>query len=194
MGSCHKVSTSILKSATYLLFFMISLILTSGFAYGKIEKKNWQQSPSKKDWSAFNAMSPSEKAKEWAHINSYGLTFEQLSWEWRLGWVRACSTAGSKDCSDIMQLGLFDKALVVRAEAATRLGERFAKTGHPPAIRLLKTAYAIQQNSRSKEPLFVQYRILAALRQIGGEGEAAGKQLSLSNPQTSQYWSSIASR
>lgn len=194
MSHSHKLSTSNLKSLTYKSFLVFILALLPSLAQAAISKKAWKSTPSKQNWSAFFAMNEAQQAKEWSLIKSYGLAFDELSWEWRLGWVRACSTAKSKDCGNIMQLGLFDKALVVRAESATRLGQRFAKTGHAPAIRLLRTAYAVQQNTRSKEPMFVQYRILGALNQIGGEGIAVGRQLSLNSSRTSQYWTRIASK
>ena len=194
MATLNKVLTSILKSSTYKTFLIAGLFMATESSFGAISKKGWQNTPSPEDWTAFLAKTDTARLKDWSLIKSQGLGFEDLSWEWRLGWVRTCSTASSEECGGIMQLGLFDKALVVRAESATRLGQRFAGTGHPPAIRLLRTAYGIQQNSRSKQPMFVQYRILQALNQIGGEGTAIGKQLSLNSSSTMKYWTRIASK
>ncbi len=194
MESWNKVLTSALKSMSCLAFSIFMSLIAPLEAKASPSKKAWQETPSAEDWKTFMALNESGLTKEWKAIRTLGLSFDELAWEWRLGWVRSCSTGGSQECGNIMQLGLFDKALVVRAEAATRLGQRFAGTGHPPAIRLLRTAYSIQQNSRSKEPLFVQYRILAALNQIGGEGRTIGKQLSLNSNRTSQYWTRIASK
>lgn len=109
-----------------------------------------------------------------------------------MAWVRSCTRSSSLDCSRILQHGLFDKALVVRAEAASRLGDRFAGTGHKPVIRVLRTAYGIQQNSRSKKPLFVQYRILHALNKIGGDGVEVGRRLAINTQSTKDYWTALA--
>ncbi len=194
MGLLNKVSKWRQKARTYQSFILVLTLTLSSAGLAASSKKSWQNTPTPEDWSSFFESSDKDRLKTGDHIKTYGLTFEDLSWEWRLGWVRACTAASSKVCSDIMQLGLFDKALVVRAEAATRLGQRFAGTGHPPALRLLKTAFAVQQNSRSKEPLFVQYRILSALNQIGGEGSAIGKQLSMNSQRMTNYWTRIASK
>lgn len=194
MTRLYKLLSSIFNSMIYKTFLIAAVCIWSDSSFASDYKKAWQSTPSAENWQAFLAKSDETRLQEWARIQSSGLAFEDLSWEWRLAWVRTCSTAASSICGDIMQLGLFDKALVVRAESATRLGQRFAGTGHPPALRLLRTAYSIQQNSRSKEPMFVQYRILQALNQIGGEGLAIGKHISLNSTSTSRYWTSIASK
>ncbi len=182
-----------LISTTYNLIVVLGLCLSSTLSFAKGTNWSWTESPSTENWKAFFKMNDQDKALAWKALEKKGGTFEALSWEWKLAWVRSCTFSSTQDCSKIVQLGLFDKALVVRAEAATRLGQRFADSGHKPAIRLLKTAYGIQQNTRSKEPMFVQYRILQALNQIGGEGRGVGKQLSMNSDGLHKYWSRIAS-
>lgn len=151
---------------------------------------DWTKKPSNHQWKAFFALSAAEHAKLWK--KNEGLAFDAMAWEWRMAWVRSCTRSSSLDCSRILQHGLFDKALVVRAEAASRLGDRFAGTGHKPVIRVLRTAYGIQQNSRSKKPLFVQYRILHALNKIGGDGVEVGRRLAINTQSTKDYWTALA--
>lgn len=193
MSFSQKLLRPFLISSTYKWFVVFGLLLSGSLGFAKGAGWDWKEAPSTENWKAFFKMTSQEKAQEWTDLEKKGVTFEALSWEWKLAWVRSCTYSSSQDCSKIVQLGLFDKALVVRAEAATRLGQRFTGSGHKPAIRLLKTAYGIQQNTRSKEPMFVQYRILQALNLIGGEGRAVGKQLSMNSNDLQKYWNRIAS-
>ncbi len=177
----RKLSFTLNGFALFMLF--------SGAAHAEW---NWSQTPSEEEWSAFTNLSPEAKAKEWESLEEKHIGFEDLSWEWRLGWVKACATSSESRCASIIQYGLFDKALIVRAESARILGKRFEGTGHPPALRLLETAFAVQQNRRHKEPLFIQYRILEAIRQIGGPASnRIGMRLAQSSEQTSRYWTVI---
>lgn len=159
---------------------------------------DWQKSPSEAAWKSFIKMPQSKKAELWKKLTHAGTSFENLAWEWRLAWVKACSISDQAWCSSILQYGLFDRALVVRAETAARLGDRFAGTGHKPALRLLATAYAVQQNRKASarapgEPLYVQYRILHAIKQIGGaSGLQLGERLAQDNSGTADYWKLLA--
>jgi hypothetical protein len=182
-----------LISMTYQLVIVLGLFASSAQAASKGLEVDWTKAPSTENWKAFFKLPDAEKAQKWKSLEAKGQSFEALSWEWKLAWVRSCTFASTQDCSRIVQQGLFDKALVVRAEAATRLGQRFAKSGNPAAIRLLRTAYGVQQNVRAKEPMFVQYRILQALNEIGGEGQAVGKQLAMNSNSLHKYWTRIAS-
>ncbi|HYX39484.1 MAG TPA: hypothetical protein VE954_40820 [Oligoflexus sp.] len=156
---------------------------------------NWSQSPAKRDWQTFMKMSEVEHNAAWKSLKTSGYTFEKLSWEWRTGWIQVCTRRSSKLCGHILQHGLFDRALVVRAEAASSMGERFANTGHAPALRLLATAYAVQQNKKGKDPLYVQFRILHAIQQIGGtESRTLGHKLAHTSPATARYWTRLAMR
>jgi hypothetical protein len=156
---------------------------------------NWTRSPEKKDWQTFMKMSEADHNTLWKDLRTRGLTFEKLSWEWRTGWVQVCTRRSSKLCSHILQWALFDRALVVRAESASAMGERFAGSGHAPALRLLATAYAVQQNKKGKDPLYVQFRILHAIQQIGGtESRSLGHRLAHGSPATARYWERLAMR
>lgn len=176
----------------------ILTLLTLLFAGNAKASWEWKKSPSDESWKSFVKLPPSKKAKLWARVHEQGLSFEDMAWEWRLGWVKACSTSEEEWCSSILQHGLFDRALVVRAETAARLGDRFAGTGHKPVLRLLATAYAVKQNSKSsaqasQEPLYVQYRILHAIKQIGGPtGLELGERLARGTQGTAQYWKLLA--
>ncbi|MBC7660590.1 MAG: hypothetical protein H7249_12910 [Chitinophagaceae bacterium] len=192
--SIWKISrTTFQVSGTYILLGFLALSSLHLEATARPTPIDWKASPSAENWKEFFKISAEQKAQTWTNLQKEGLVFEAMSWEWKLAWVRSCTLSSTKDCSNIMQNGLFDKALVVRAEAATRLGQRFTNTGHAPAIRLLRTAYAVEQNSRAKEPLFVQYRILQALNEIGGEGRIVGKELARGSESMNTYWSRIAS-
>lgn len=156
---------------------------------------DWRGSPSTQDWRSFFKASPENQAKYWQSLEKSKTSFESIAWEWRLGFVRVCASSQEAWCGRVLQMGLFDRALVVRAEAASRLGERFAGTGHPGTLRLLSTAFAVQQNRRGDRPLYIQYRILHAIRQIGGkEGLHLGERLALSSDETSRYWQLLATR
>lgn len=181
-------------------FYQIGLILLlfshpwEGFAAARADW-NWTKSPAKKDWQTFMKMSEVEHNNLWNTLRKKGLAFEKLSWEWRTGWIQVCTRRSSKLCGHILQWGLFDRALVVRAESASAMGERFSGTAHAPALRLLSTAYAVQQNKKGKDPLYVQFRILHAIQQIGGtESRTLGHKLAHSSPATARYWTRLAMR
>jgi hypothetical protein len=176
----------------WIVFFLLGTFpLSAGSRVGW----NWAVSPEKKDWQTFMKMNESEHQALWKDLETRGLAFEKLAWEWRTGWIQACARRSTTLCSHILQWGLFDRALVVRAESASSMGERFAGTGHPPALRLLATAYAVQQNKKGKDPLYVQFRILHAIQQIGGkEGKALGQKLATGSPATARYWTRLALR
>ncbi len=193
MGFSANLIKITLISVAYQLILGLGIFFSAATVHAATPGWDWTKSPSTEDWQAFFKFSDLDKAKEWTRLSAKDIDFEEMSWEWKLAWVRSCTFSSTKDCSQIVQLGLFDKALVVRAEAATRLGQRFAGSGYRPAIRLLRTAYGIQQNIRKKEPLFVQYRILQALNKIGGEGAEVGKQLAMNSTNMHKYWTRIAS-
>jgi len=180
----------------YQIGLILALILGSWTAHAApLSAWNWTKSPEKKAWQAFMKMSEAEHNGLWKSLRKSGLQFEKLSWEWRTAWIQVCSRRSSKLCGHILQWGLFDRALVVRAEAASSMGERFADTGHASALRLLATAYAVQQNKKGKDPLYVQFRILHAIQQIGGtESRTLGHKLAHTSPATARYWTRLAMR
>ncbi|MCX6129388.1 MAG: hypothetical protein NTX25_10050 [Proteobacteria bacterium] len=191
-----------MRTCLYPLFLLLCLgfsLFFVSYAAASPEPKalhwDWTKSPNKLDWQRFMKAPLEQQQKLWLSLEKQGLHFEELGWEWRTAWVQVCGRSSQPVCAKILQLGLFDKALVVRAEAASRMGERFAGSGHAPALRLLATAYAVQQNKQGREPLYVQYRILHAIKQIGGdEGGHLGQRLAQGSPATARYWTRLALR
>jgi hypothetical protein len=95
-------------------------------------------------------------------------------------------------CREVLLKGLHDKALVVRAEAATVMGNRFEASEDQELIKELTASYKNPRNLRGKHPLFVQYRILFALHQIGGSAaQTRGAELAALHPQTMNYWQKL---
>jgi hypothetical protein len=186
--------------STFNKFYQFGCILLLGFGSPQAQSApdspwKWQKSPEKKAWQTFMKMSEPQHQTLWKSLEKQGLAFEKLSWEWRTGWIQVCARRSSALCGHILQWGLFDRALVVRAKSASSMGERFAGTGHAPALRLLATAYAVQQNKKGRDPLYVQFRILHAIQQIGGkEGQALGQKLAHTSPATAKYWTRLAMR
>ncbi len=184
------------KSLLWPILTSLTLVL-AGPAEAALD---WTKSPSEAAWKSFVRLPLKKKASLWNNMQKQKISFDSLAWEWRLGWVRACAASNEAWCSILLQQGLFDRALVVRAETAARLGDRFAGTGHLPALRLLSTAYAVQQNRRvqssknpAQEPLFVQFRILHAIKQIGGNaGIELGERLAKGTQGTAHYWNLLA--
>lgn len=181
------------KFGNHCLNFLWVSSLVFSLSLAAAPRWNWKESPDSAAWKEFQQLSPARQAALWKQLEKNDFTFETIAWEWRLAWVQACANSEEKWCAAVLQHGLFDRALVVRAETAARLGERFAGTGHPPVLRLLSTAYAVQQNSNKQQPLYVQYRILHAIKQIGGkEGLALGERLAQKSDATSRYWTLMA--
>ena len=177
------------------LCLRLIIFLPNGFTFAatpSLPAWDWKKTPNKLNWQTFMKNVPIQEQAIWLSIEKQNLHFEQLAWEWRTAWVDACAQSSTKLCGKILQLGLFDKALVVRAEAATKIGERFAGSSHAPALRLLETAFAVQQNKQGHEPLYVQYRILHAIKQIGGKQSISlGQKLARTSRSTTLYWSRL---
>lgn len=163
-----------------------------------IDGKRWElfdisTEPKPADWQYFHHLTQTERRELWRYQENRGKELKDWSWGWRMGWIRACTLNGEKYCHKILEAALFDKAMVVRAQAASALGEKYEKTGNAAAIALLDKAYQNPLNNRHGKPLFVQYRILFAIRQIGGEAsEKIGLRLTKSGPETATYWNNIA--
>jgi hypothetical protein len=91
-----------------------------------------------------------------------------------------------------MDAALHDQALVVRAEAATRIGRKFEATQNRAVIDLLAGSYRQPRNTRHGKPLFIQQRILFAIHRIGGsEAEKMGLRLAESHPVSLAYWNKL---
>ena len=95
-------------------------------------------------------------------------------------------------CGKIMGDSLSDEALVVRAEAASLIGDRYMGTGYRKALRILENAYHNPDNFRNKKPLWVQFRILEAINKIGGsDAQEIATRLSRNSDRTASYWKKI---
>jgi hypothetical protein len=155
---------------------------------------NLREEPSPRDWQHFFSMTDSERKKLWIVQKNQGHTYVDWAWQWRIGWIRACARSQKTYCGRIMAQGLQDPAMVVRAEAATRIGDRFEGTAsdYPLSVTLLARAYKHPANSRHGKPMFVHFRILDALNRIGGSKALAhGDELAQDYPQTAAYWQKV---
>ena len=87
-----------------------------------------------------------------------------------MAWIKTCTLCNKPYCLEILKQALLeDEALVVRAEAASRIGDRFEKSKDKNAVDLLKYCLSKNGNSRNNSPLFIQTRILDSLYRIGGQ-------------------------
>lgn len=149
--------------------------------------------PAPRDWQRFHQMSEDEREALWLDQERHGKGLARWAWGWRLGWVRVCTFSARAYCRDLLEKALFDKALVVRAEAAARLGDRFEDTHNPRIVSLLAKAFERDDNARNKKPMFVQFRILYALKQVGGpDAEVVGARLSKSHGKAKDYWQTLS--
>ena len=157
-----------------------------------VESFNISAEPTKTDWQYFLDADPHFRSSLWQYQNQRGKDLKDWSWQWRLGWVRACTDSNEHYCAKIFTAALSDKAVVVRADAATRLGRRFEGTGNTWATNALVQAYQNPKNSRHGSPLYVQQRILFSLKQIGGsKANAAGGRIARAHPGSAAYWEKI---
>lgn len=153
---------------------------------------NPRKAPQLSDWRFFQDMKDSERASLWMHHTRQGLALKDWIWGWRMAWVKACTFAKEEYCGTLLETALSDKAMVVRAEAATRLGERFEGRKDNRTIQVLAEAFKNPRNSRNGKPLFVQQRILFAIKQVGGSlGEQVGEELAKNDKQSSEYWHAL---
>lgn len=201
---CHLTTRRLLRGA-YLLsasLFLLgvgtqgSLITayagTQAQAQRAVEGFDIMAEPTPSDWSHFIKSPEPRRMKLWDYQVKRGKRLKDWSWGWRLGWVRTCRLSHQVYCAEILRQALFDKALVVRAEAATQLGRRHEGSRDANTIRLLTKAFADPRNLRGGKPLFVQNRILFSLRQIGGnDAMASGRALATQHRESMVYWARL---
>lgn len=149
--------------------------------------------PSPGDWQRFHKLSDAERRQLWHYHARLGRDLNHWSWEWRLGWLRRCHSSTEPYCVAILTSGLSDPALLVRAEAATILGQRHAGSEDRAVIDLLAEAYRNPANRRHNDPLIVPARILYAIHLIGGpHARLVGAALAEDHPENATYWRKIA--
>ncbi|MFW7379444.1 MAG: hypothetical protein ACOH5I_11595 [Oligoflexus sp.] len=181
------------------LFALLTLALTVRI-YGKDRTMSHelfptQKEPTPSEWQQFLGSSEKIRQELWEFHHRKGRQLRDWSWQWRIAWVRVCSASQLEYCSRIITQGLADPAMVVRAEAANRIGDRFygTKNQFPNAVQVLINAYPHPENNRHGVPMFVKFRILEALQRIGGSSARdQGKKLAARHPETMKYWEQIA--
>lgn len=158
-----------------------------------IQEFEVNREPAKRDWQAFHKSTPAYRQALWDYHSKRGIEFSGWSWGWRMGWIRSCALAQANYCQAIFEKALEDKALVVRAEAATQLGRIYDGTKDGSVSALLIKALENPRNFRGGKPLFVQQRLLFALHQIGNKvaGDSAAK-ISARHPDLAVYWKRVA--
>ena len=158
----------------------------------KLESFNIKSEPAPADWRFFLKAPEASRESLWAHHAKLGHHLREWSWGWRLGWVRTCAKSARVYCNDVLKEALFDRAAVVRGEAAARIGTRYEGTKRPDVTALLLDAGKLPGNYRNRTPLYVMQRILFALSQVGGETALSGAAtLANAHPTTKKYWSHV---
>lgn len=186
----HPLALHILLA---ILTAVISLPAAADRAKSSPEAFNLKAEPGKRDWQNFLRADEKTRAKLWSYHVKKGYSLKDWSWGWRLGWVRSCTYSTQPYCRIVLKQALFDRALVVRAECAKRLGLRYENTKNEQVINLLISAYKDKRNLRNHKPMFVQNRILYALRQIGGpEALASAARLAKAHPHSHSYWQRLS--
>lgn len=150
--------------------------------------------PSKAEWQHFNRMNKSQLTKLWNYQVARGhKNLGAWAWQWRLGWLRQCvGQAIPKICTELLEQGLADDAMVVRAEAATTIGIIYRGRPQERIIKNLEKSFMDARNVRHGSPLFVCDRILGALQNIGGElADQTATRLANRYPATAEYWAKL---
>jgi len=187
-----KLSKLRILAATSIVFAISFNGLKPAFA-ADIDWNTTAKKPStRKNWVYFHGLSGDGRAGIWNRTDKPLHQLKNWHWSWRLGWVQSCTYDNQDYCGSVLRQALTDKALVVRAEAATRLGQRYEGSKDMHAINWLEAAYQNPKNLRNTKPLFVQRRILYALKQIDGEAALnSGQRLAQSHVTTTDYWQKI---
>lgn len=140
---------------------------------GASEAVNIKRAPDKATWQYFLAMGHSNRARLWQKHKVEGDKLKDWVWQWRQGWLQSCKASYQGYCQEVIQQGITDPAMVVRARAAEILGDLFEGKADARVLMLLEDAYKNPRNDRHGKPLLVKFRILHALIKIGGSGFVA---------------------
>jgi len=152
-----------------------------------------RNTPSRGDWQRFHILTDSDRKELWmsqARENP-GMRLQDWSWQWRLGWLRACGKNPTHSyCEGILRQGLQDPAAMVRAEAAMQFSQsRQRKNVRSEDIAALVASYERPDNQRDGKPLFVCERILDALYRLDTpQARSQAAQLAKRHPKTLSYW------
>jgi hypothetical protein len=188
MGRCKQLQIVIVALALSLP----AAAALGGNALKSLEGFDIKREPSRADWRYFIRAPDASREQLWAYHTANGRHLKDWAWGWRLGWVRVCAESSRPICGEVLDQALFDRALVVRAEAATRLGRRYSGSGDQAVVARLVSAYRDARNLRHGKPMFVQDRIMFALHEVGGDAaQAAAASLTASDPVARRYWSRL---
>jgi hypothetical protein len=150
------------------------------------------EAPTSASWTEFLHKNPKDLESLWGQLNgakSSQAGLGSIGWQWRLGWIRRCLNVEARFCNVVLSQALNDKAMLVRAEAATVLGQKFEDSKDPKILAQLEGAFKNPRNSRNGKPMFIQQRILFAIRQIGGQAaDILGERLAGGSATTQDYW------
>lgn len=171
-------------------FLTILALVLSANALGAANFDPHQQA-STTDWQYFMRASPEWRRHLFTEFEHQGVKYPDWAWSWRLGWLQTCEKAGDW-CTALVIKALSDKALVVRAQAATTLGRLYDGTQNPEIIANLAAAFQNPHNRRAGKGLFVLQRILFAIYQIGGPvAHKTAGDLAASDPSSAAYWQKL---
>jgi hypothetical protein len=151
-----------------------------------------QKAPSMQDWQFFHRQSDSWRQELWLRHQKLGYKLHDWTWEWRLGWIKACTNIDKKWCSELIDSGLKDKAAVVRGQAAQALGRGYRSKEDLNILKTLVNAAKDERNFRNSQPLFVQMQILYAIKLLGGKDALeSGEKIAAQHPSTQSYWQKL---
>lgn len=186
MISAHSKATWTLAMATALTIACLGARPLHG-----APQFNPMEAPTKMEWQQFHKMSDSQLRKLWTFKGKNGHhELKNWAWQWRMAWLQRCETKSMPElCPSLLFTGLKDEAMVVRADAATRIGKRYEGQPSDQLSEELTHAYSDTRNSRHGNPLFVCERILEAMQRVGGENlQKIAAKLALQHPETKSFW------
>lgn len=155
--------------------------------------------PTSTEWIRFMHLDLEESARLWNDHSYKGFTFPKWHWKWRLGWIRVCREASLGDsnplksiCPTILEQAFQDRALVVRAEAVSALGQIHDGTGDARISQKLLKATSDPKNKRKNAPVMVQRRALYAIKKIGHpDFIKAAAAVANRDPALKAYWQKL---
>ncbi len=180
----------ILLSALFLFCYLAVFTVDLNAGTNTWKSFSMKKEPKALDWKNFFESSDISKKQMWNKLVKKQQNFKELHWSWRMAWVKSCTFSNENYCLSLLKEALIkDKALVVRAEAASRIGDRFEKSANKDAVDLLQLSFKNGSNTRNNKPLFIQTRILDSIYRIGGKhGLVIATKLAETSDETKDYW------